>query len=164
VGVGAERLNLSRLVAALGLNNVVELVGAIEQKLLVAEYHGADIFVAPSIIGTYGNRDGLPNVVLEAMACALPVIGSDVAGIPEAIRDGVTGNLVPPGNPNALASAILDLAHKSQKRIRLGQAAFRFVQENYPKHRCMERLARLLRSAGTPVPYTSNQGSGKIAP
>jgi len=151
VGDGRERKNLYQLITALELDEVVELVGAMEHRSLVSEYHSADIYIAPSIIGSHGNRDGLPNVVLEAMACGLPVIGSDTVGIPEAVQDGITGYLVPPRDPNALAFAILDLAPKPHKRRELGHAGFRLVNKDYARHHCMDRLAGLYRSADTPL-------------
>ena len=159
VGEGPERQNLSQLIGACGLDEVVKLAGAVEQRSLVSEYQHADIYIAPSIIGTYGNRDGLPNVVLEAMACGVPVIGSDIVGIPEAVQDGITGYLVPSGDPNALASAILDLARKPHKRLELGNAGFRLVSENYARNRCMDRLAGLFRSVDIPSPLSKSRDS-----
>ena len=72
----------------------------------LAAYRGADIFVLASKIASDGDRDGLPNVLMEAQSQGLACVATSLAGIPELIEDGVTGLLVPPGDPAALAAAL----------------------------------------------------------
>ncbi len=86
-------------------------------------YHAADIVAVPSVIDAHGDRDGLPNVVLEAMACGLAIVGSDVAAIPTAIEHRVTGLLVDPGDVYGLANAINELAKDADLRTALGANA-----------------------------------------
>ena len=77
----------------------------------------------PSVAARTGDTEGLPNVVLEAMACAVPVIGSQAGGIPEAVEHGRTGFLVPPADPRAIADAVGRLLGDSVLRRRMGDAA-----------------------------------------
>ena len=85
--------------------------------------HSADIVAVPSVIDSRGNVDGLPNTLLEAMACGSAIVASRVAGIPDVVADGVEGLLVPPGNPGALREALTRLTADPQKRAEMGQAA-----------------------------------------
>jgi glycosyltransferase involved in cell wall biosynthesis len=89
-----------------GLKDIVRLIGPMEQSRLYTEYQRADIFCLPCRVLDNGDRDGLPNVLMEAMACGLPVITTPVSGIPEIIKDGQNGALVPPEDAEALANAI----------------------------------------------------------
>jgi colanic acid/amylovoran biosynthesis glycosyltransferase len=84
---------------------------------------GALALCVPSVVAKGGDTDGLPNVVLEAMAAAVPVIGSNLAGIPEAVRQEETGFLVPPGDPSAIAAAARRLLRDAGLRRRFGLAA-----------------------------------------
>ncbi len=106
VGEGPLRDALRSQIDDLELTDRVELVGAIPHDAVVARYQEATVFVLPAVKGSDGDRDGIPNVILEAMAMALPVVSTDHSGIPEAVTDGVTGRLVHPGDPQALADAL----------------------------------------------------------
>jgi glycosyltransferase involved in cell wall biosynthesis len=81
------------------------------------------MLVAPSLITASGDRDGIPNVLAEAMACGLPVISTNISGIPELITDRVDGLLIPQKNVGALAEAIAKLLRDADLRQRLGKAA-----------------------------------------
>jgi glycosyltransferase involved in cell wall biosynthesis len=145
LGEGPDRPSLEALVSSLGLDREVDLPGFVPNQGLPAELARADVFLVPSVIGAAGARDGLPNALLEAMACAIPAIGSDAVGIPEAIRHGETGLLVPPGDPAALADAIVELAADPVKRLRMGENGRRLVRDQYARPACMESLAGRLR-------------------
>jgi glycosyltransferase involved in cell wall biosynthesis len=106
VGTGSEAAALQALIADLHLQDVVRLAGPMPREELIGCYPRASVVVAPCVIGNDGNRDGLPTVLIEAMALGVPVISTPVTGIPELVRDGETGRLVPPGDPPALAHAI----------------------------------------------------------
>jgi len=149
IGEGRLRQELTARIASLGLESNVILTGAIEQHLLPHEYRHADILVMPSVIASHGDRDGLPNVLLEAMSCGLPCIGSDALGIPEAIRNGETGLLVPPGDPTALALAIERLAEDPAGARRMALAARRLVEERYARSECLNQLAQLFQRVTT---------------
>lgn len=90
-----------------------------------------DLFVLPSAQDEQGNIDGLPTVLLEAMSCGLPVIASEIAGIPEVITHGYNGHLVPPSDAKALANTIANLLQNSATRERLSQAARQSVVESF---------------------------------
>jgi len=146
VGEGPERERLSELVEAHGLSARVTLEGALTHAELPEAYAGSDAVVVPSIQDSSGDRDGLPNVVLEAMACARAVVASDISAVGCAVNDGETGLLVPPGDASALASALQKLAATPALRERLGRGGRERVERDYEVGRCTERLYQLLAS------------------
>ncbi|HET9164560.1 MAG TPA: glycosyltransferase, partial [Candidatus Angelobacter sp.] len=107
----------------------------------------AHVLVAPSIVDQTGDRDGLPNVVLEAMACGRPVVASNVGAIGSAVIHDETGLLTQSGNAESLAAAIDLLAEQHSKLEQLGMQARERVQREYDVQRCTERFHNLLRSA-----------------
>ncbi len=106
VGSGPMRAELERRAQELGIAGKVEFAGFLDEAALVERYGQAHLFVHPSETGPEGDREGVPNTVIEAMAAGLPVIGSRHGGIPEAIEDGVSGLLVPEADAEALAVAM----------------------------------------------------------
>jgi glycosyltransferase involved in cell wall biosynthesis len=106
VGKGELEGELRSLVQKLGLEDIVELGGPAGREELLALYPRASALVAPCLVGSDGNRDGLPTVLAEAMALGVPVVSTDVTGIPELVEDGRTGLLVPQHRPEALAASI----------------------------------------------------------
>ena len=117
VGDGPQRERLERLVDASGLRDRVEFRGAVAHTEVERILHGADIFCLPSF------AEGVPIVLMEAMAMELPVVACQVMGIPELIEDDVTGRLVRPGSRDALVDALSVLAADSDRRASLGRAA-----------------------------------------
>jgi glycosyltransferase involved in cell wall biosynthesis len=105
---------------------------------------GLDAFVLPSL------WEGLPMAVLEAMASGLPVIATAVNGTPEAVEDGVTGYLVPPGDPVALAARLRSLAGDEERRREMGEAARRAFEGRFDADQMVERLLAVYRSATAP--------------
>lgn len=106
VGEGRDRSALESRIRDRGLTDVVELTGALDHPEVVAQYRAATVFTLPCVTGADGDRDGIPNVILEAMAMERPVVSTRHSGIPEAVADGVTGLLVQPGDAGALADAL----------------------------------------------------------
>jgi glycosyltransferase involved in cell wall biosynthesis len=123
VGSGDLAEPLARQVAAQGLGERVLLPGAVARDLVPLYFSGADVFVLPSVVDQYGNVDGLPNALLEAMASGVAVVASRVAGVPLAVRDGQNGLLVPPGDAPALAAAVIRLLDSPELRARYGAAS-----------------------------------------
>jgi glycosyltransferase involved in cell wall biosynthesis len=140
VGTGIDEGRLRREVAVRGLVGAVELAGPRTHLELPDEYADADVVVVPSVVDRQGDRDGLPNVVLEAMASGVAVVASDVAAVSDAVEHDVTGLLVPPGEPWALASALRRLQLDPALRRRLGEAARRFVVARYDLAACTQTL------------------------
>lgn len=106
VGDGSWRTRLEKMVKRLGLSQVVSMPGFVpndEMARLMAEH---DVLVMPSVVHSNGDRDGIPNVIMEALSCGLPVVATDVCGISEIIQNGKSGFLVPQRNAQALANAI----------------------------------------------------------
>jgi glycosyltransferase involved in cell wall biosynthesis len=144
VGDGPDREALERQIAAAGLEDRVRLVGPRTHDDLPAEYASADIVVVPSVMDAAGDRDGLPNVVLEAMSSGRPVIASDVGAVSSAVVDRRTGVLVPPGDAGALAGALEYLVDQPECRERLGREARARVERDFELHSCTTRLRHFL--------------------
>jgi glycosyltransferase involved in cell wall biosynthesis len=125
VGDGPQRESLLSLASTLGLQDQVIFTGFVPQEELKHFYAGADFFVLPSL------AEGLPLVVLEALACGTPVIASDVAGIPEIVSDGFNGLIVPPKDVKALSEAMQKLASNLELRNDMGKNARRTVDERF---------------------------------
>lgn len=118
---GGDRLEEFRHRAAAHRERV-HFPGAVLRDTLPDLYRAADLFCLPAVHDRKGNVDGLPNVILEAMASALPVVASGISGIPAAIADGVHGRLVPEGDPDALLAALVELLADPERRRALGAA------------------------------------------
>ena len=130
-----------------GVAERVEFLGARTHAELPSLYHGADIVAVPSVIDAEGDRDGLPNVVLEAMACGLAIVGSDVAAIPTAIEHRVTGLLVEPGDAHGLANALNEFAKDADLRAALGVNARSRAESNFGLGACTGRFLSILAAA-----------------
>jgi glycosyltransferase involved in cell wall biosynthesis len=99
----------------------VHLPGAVLRDTLPDLFRAADVFVLPAVHDREGNVDGLPNVILEAMASGLPVVASGISGIPLAVEGGASGLLVPEGDVQALTAALLRLLEDGQEARRMGE-------------------------------------------
>ena len=144
VGDGPLRPRLEAMIAARRLSDRVEMVGRCTHATLPDYYAGADVVVVPSVVDSTGDRDGLPNVVLESMASQRPVVASAVAAIPAAVHDGVTGTLVPPRDPNALAGALAALIDSPARRAELGRAARLTAETEFGLDRRTTEFCRVL--------------------
>jgi glycosyltransferase involved in cell wall biosynthesis len=131
IGAGELHKRLQRQAATLGLAGRITWAGAQPQDRVIAALAEADLFVLPCREGDKGDRDGLPNVIMEAATQALPILSTKFAGVPEFVRDDVEGRLVPPHEPVALAAALVTLARDPALRARLGEAAFERVQSAF---------------------------------
>jgi len=131
VGEGPDRTVLQARIRELGLEEVVELLGALEHADVVNLYRTATLFTLPCIVSGDGDRDGIPNVILEAMAMQLPVVSTWHSGIPEAVVDGTTGVLVPPEDPEALADALERLLNDETLRSDMGRRGREMVATRF---------------------------------
>ena len=123
VGTGELKKTLQRHAARLGIADRVVFAGGLTQNQVVAALRSADLFVLPCREGDDGDRDGLPNVILEAASQGLAILSTSFAAVPEFIDDGREGVLVPPDDPSALANAMGRLISDPAWRARLGAAA-----------------------------------------
>jgi glycosyltransferase involved in cell wall biosynthesis len=124
VGTGELKKRLQRRAAKLGIADQVTFSGALAQDQVAAALRSADLFVLPCRKGDNGDRDGLPNVILEAASQGLAILSTAFAAVPEFIDDGREGVLVAPDSPSALAEAMAMLIANPAWRSRLGGAAF----------------------------------------
>lgn len=132
LGETGDQTNLLKhKIDALHLHERVHLRGPIAQKYLPEVYQQADIFILPCVIVGDGDRDGIPNVMAEAMACELPVVVSDVSGIPELVVDELNGLLLPQRDSRAIADAIGRLARDAEMRQRLGRNARQNIERYF---------------------------------
>jgi glycosyltransferase involved in cell wall biosynthesis len=125
VGTGNFENELKGLSAKFNLNKTVSFFGYCNNYKLPELYSGADIFVLPSLTESFGI------VFAEAMACGLPIIGTTAGGIPEVVRNGENGVLVPPGNVNKLKNALVKLINNNELRKKMGEKSIKIVQENF---------------------------------
>jgi glycosyltransferase involved in cell wall biosynthesis len=144
IGSGPLRDELLALAEAEGIAELVHLTGSLSQAQVAVELAAAEVFALTPMVMPDGDRDGIPNVVLEAMAAGVPVIASAISGIPEVIEDGVNGRLVAPRNPSLLADALTELLCDAPQRDRLAAAARRLVDEECAWSRAVVPLRELL--------------------
>jgi glycosyltransferase involved in cell wall biosynthesis len=147
IGDGELRRGLQRGIKALDLADVVTLCGGQQHKRVQEAYDWADIFWHTGIIDVHGNRDGLPNVIPEALAHQLPVICGPVAGATEAVTHEVTGLVVDVTDRASLAGAVKRLAEDESLRRRLGENGRRWVEENFLVSKNVAILAQAFREA-----------------
>ncbi len=146
-GGGELHASLSELINSLRLNECVELLGPQTQEAVAALLQTAHLFVLPSIVTESGKMEGLPVVLMEALAVGLPVISTNISGIPEIVKPGVTGQLVPPANPAALADAIADvMAHPDAAYVR-SHAGRELVEREFSLEHNVQHLSRLFQPA-----------------
>ena len=141
---GGDRLPaLKALADSLGIGDRITWKGAMAQEEVLAHYRDADLFTLACRVAADGDRDGLPNVLVEASSQRLPCISTEVSGVPELITDGENGLLVPSEDPAALAAAIERAIRDPALRHRLGAAAERRVRDHFDYHSSIRQLSRL---------------------
>ena len=143
IGAGPLEAELRAQIGQLDLANQVELLGPRPQSEVIERLRGAAAFVAPCVDGSDGNRDGLPTVLLEAMALGIPCISTDVTGIPEIVRHDDTGLLVPQRDVVALTAAIEELLTDPSKGVYLARRARRLIESEFDIHQNASRIRDL---------------------
>jgi len=140
---------VERLIEKYGLAQRVFLEGPVAQEELRQIYRDCTIFALPCLVAGNGDRDGIPNVLVEAMATAKPVVATEVSGIPELIDHGIDGVLVPPEDPRALAGALEILLQDPALRLRLGREAREKVCARFDSSKTTVQLCDLFESCLT---------------
>jgi glycosyltransferase involved in cell wall biosynthesis len=143
IGDGEQHASVKARARALKLGRRVRFPGALTQPEVRLAMRRATLVALPCIVDKNGNQDALPTVLLEAAACGLPAVATRVAGVPEIIRDSVTGHVVAPGDPEALADAMQSLLSSHRRRARMGAAARRRAESRFDQRRASLALARL---------------------
>ena len=134
-------------IGELGLEGRIRLEGQMSQAELLEEYRRASAFCLPCRVLDNGDRDGIPNVLAEAMACGAPVVTTPISGIPEIVRDGVNGLFVSPDDPEGLAAAVLRLREDRALADRISEAAAATVHRELDGERLALTLQSLFREA-----------------
>jgi glycosyltransferase involved in cell wall biosynthesis len=140
VGGGPQEPLLRQLISKNNLASYVSLEGVVFQEHLRVYLEQADVFVLPCIVAADGDRDGIPNTLIEAMAMGIPALSTKVSGIPELIEHERTGLLVPEKDERALAEALGRLLDDEPLRLRLGRAGRQRVEQSYALDRNVEKL------------------------
>lgn len=144
VGDGPLRPQLEALRAALSLTESVVLHGAMPREGVRRLLDEAHLFLAPSVTAQNGDQEGIPVAIMEAMACGLPVVSTRHSGIPELVRDGVTGLLVPERDADALGGALRRLALAPERWGEMGRQGRAVVEREYDVRVLNDRLAEIL--------------------
>ncbi len=152
IGGGEKLKALQAQAMDLGLGDRVTWAGPKAQGDVIAALREADLFVLPSKRAGDGDRDGLPNVVMEAASQALPIVATDFAGIPEFVREGIEGVLVAPGDIAALVRALAALAAAPERRIALGQGAHQRLTGAFSAAAGLDAIAARLRASAGLAP------------
>jgi len=150
-GGGPLRKSLGKKAEKLGISENLVWRGALAQEDLLAEYRAADLFALASVVARDGDRDGLPNVLMEAQSQALACVATRVSAIPELIDDGRSGVLVGENDPEALSRSLEALIRDPARRRALGEAGLARVRGEFALEANLERLAQkfgLPRDAG----------------
>ncbi|MFT5218293.1 MAG: glycosyltransferase involved in cell wall biosynthesis [Planctomycetota bacterium] len=145
IGGGELLEELKQQARELKLEDRIQWLGALPQTEVLAMYREADIFVLPSRISDDGDRDGLPNVLMEAQSQQLVCLSTDISGIPELIENEVTGLLVEQKNSDQLVTALTRLISDPQLRHALGQAGYERVRQRFSMDRGIDGLVQKIR-------------------
>ena len=149
VGEGPLRSQLEAQIREAGLIDVVRLCGALPHAEVIEQLREASVFVLPCVLSANGDRDGIPNALLEAMAMQLPVVSTPISGIPEVVSDGVNGLLVQAADAEALATALARLLGDAALRRELGLQGRQTVVEQFDVEWNVRRMLAAC-AAGSP--------------
>jgi glycosyltransferase involved in cell wall biosynthesis len=141
IGDGPERKALEQLVGQLRLDDHIKLLGARANDQLLPFLSQASVFLMPCRISHKGDRDGIPVAMMEAMACEIPIVSTKISGIPELVKDGITGYLVPEKDVDSVARVLEELLGDTSKIERFGKEGRQHVLDNF----CITKTAAKLR-------------------
>ncbi len=145
IGDGDDREKILALIAELGLKEHCQWLGTRTHEEVLLHFRASDLFVLGCEIAANGDRDGIPNVLVESLAMGVPALSSAVSAIPEILIDGKTGMTVPPSQPEQLGKAMLRLLTDEQLRRQLIAGGQELVKDTFDNRRWIEKLAELFR-------------------
>jgi glycosyltransferase involved in cell wall biosynthesis len=148
IGDGDDRKQLLALIYELGLSSVTQWLGTLPHDRVLDYYRRADLFVLGCQVAANGDRDGIPNVFLESMAMGVPVVTTDISAIPELVENQKTGLLVPPGQPDQLADAMVRMLTDRDLRNRIIPAARQRVMQDFNNKVLIRDLAHIFNKEG----------------
>lgn len=163
IGEGELQGALKKQIEETAYAHLIELLGPKPQSEIVDLVQHAAAFAAPCVVSEDGNRDGLPTVLLEAMALGTPCISTDVTGIPEIMMDGETGLLAAQRDPRQLADATERLLQDAQLRVRLAENARRLIEANFDIHQNAKKIRRFFSPADQSIASSSSLYSGVLS-
>jgi glycosyltransferase involved in cell wall biosynthesis len=149
-GDGPMHAELTSLRDQLGLRDEVELVGQRSGEEVLLAYRRADIFALTPCVTADGDRDGVPNVIVEAMACGLPVLTTDAGGVTEVVQHGINGLVAAPHDVETLTRHLTELVTDLTRRRALGNAGRRMVEERFGVRSAAHQLSRIFAGAAQP--------------
>ena len=148
IGGGEDREKTISLIKDLDLGSVTRLLGTQPHQVVLEHYKNADLFVLGCEVAPNGDRDGIPNVLVESMAVGLPVVATHISGIPELVENERTGLLVPPGQPDKLAEAMLRMLNDGELRNQVIAAGKQRVECEFDNRQLIRELAEVYRGEG----------------
>ena len=148
IGGGEDREKIVSLINELNLESVTQLLGTRPHEVVSEHYKNADLFVLGCEVAPDGDRDGIPNVLVESMAMGLPVVATNISGIPELVQNERTGLLVSPAQPDKLAQAIMRMLTDKELRNNAIAEGKRCVVRDFDNRKLIEELAKIYRNEG----------------
>lgn len=147
IGGGEDRETLQQQIETLGLHSFVELMGPQSEHQVMALLPTADCYAQASVVTASGKMEGIPVALMEALACGLPVVATNISGIPELVRHQETGYLVPPTDPVALADMLMHIAEHREDAHRLGSQGRELVLTEFNLPNTIAQLSQVLVAA-----------------
>lgn len=144
IGGGEEQKSLQSLIEQRHLSTQVQLLGPLPQEKVAALLPMANCYVQPSVVTPSGKMEGIPVALMEALACRLPVVATNLSGVPELVRPDHTGWLVPPANTEALAEAMASVYASPNESFALATAGYDLVLQQFHLQKNVSLLAELL--------------------
>jgi glycosyltransferase involved in cell wall biosynthesis len=147
IGDGEERAKILKLADRLGLQGTTRWLGTLPHEVVLQHYRRADVFVLGCEVAANGDRDGIPNVLLESMAMGVPVVATSISAIPELVESGTTGLLVPPGEPEKLADALARMLSDRPLRQKVIENGMQKVRQHFDNRVLIKDLAAIYRQS-----------------